>query len=56
MRAMDCSHPAHAEDAHFTADTDDDLIEQVKRHRDQYHPEITDDQVRELVTANAYDE
>jgi hypothetical protein len=52
---MDCSHPAH-EDVHFTAATDDELFEQVKRHRDQFHPELTDDQVRETISANAYDE
>jgi hypothetical protein len=55
MRAMDCSHPAHAEDVHFTAATDDELFEQVKQHRDEYHPEMSDDQVREVIAANAYD-
>jgi hypothetical protein len=55
MRAMDCVHDAH-EDMHFTADTDEDLIEQVRQHRDQHHPELTDDQISEMVAANAYDE
>jgi hypothetical protein len=55
MRAFDCVHEAH-EDMHFTGQTDEDLIEQARRHRDEYHPEMTDDQIREVVTANAYDE
>jgi hypothetical protein len=55
MRAMDCVHDAH-EDVHFTADNDDDLMDQVRRHRDEFHPEMSDDQIREYVAANAYDE
>lgn len=55
MRALDCVHDAH-EDIHFAAETDDDLVEQIRRHRDQYHPEMSDDDVREIVSANAYDE
>jgi hypothetical protein len=55
MRAMDCVHDAH-EDMHFTAENDDELIEQIRQHRDQYHPEIADDQIREMVAASAYDE
>lgn len=55
MRALDCVHEAH-EDMHFSAETDDELLEQVRRHRDQHHPEMSDDDVREIVAANAYDE
>jgi hypothetical protein len=55
MRALDCVHDAH-EDIHFTAESDDDLIRQVREHRDQYHPEISDDDIQNLVAANAYDE
>jgi hypothetical protein len=55
MRAMVCVHDAH-EDVHFTAETDENLLEHVRRHRDEYHPELTDDQVRDHVAANAYDE
>jgi hypothetical protein len=56
MRAMDCSHPAHAERTFtFTAATDDELFEQVKAHRDEYHPEMSDDQVREAIAASARD-
>ena len=55
MRALDCVHEAH-DDMHFTGETDDDLVAQVLRHRDQYHPEMSDDDVRAIVAANAYDE
>jgi hypothetical protein len=55
MRAMDCVHPDH-EDMHLTAATDDDLVEQAKRHRDEYHPEMSDDQIRDYVAQSAYDE
>lgn len=55
MRAMDCKHPAH-DDVHFTAGTDDELFEQVKRHRDEHHPELSDDQLRETIAQSAYDE
>jgi hypothetical protein len=55
MRGFDCVHEAH-EDVHFSAETDEELIEQVRPHRDEYHAEITDTQIREMVTAGAYDE
>jgi hypothetical protein len=55
MRAFDCSHESH-EDIHFSAENDEGLIEQIRQHRDQYHPEIGDEQIREMVTAGAYDE
>ncbi|MDQ4027441.1 MAG: hypothetical protein M3214_05235 [Actinomycetota bacterium] len=55
MRALDCVHDAH-EDIHFTAESDDDLLGQVREHRDQYHPEMSDDDVRNIVAASAYDE
>ena len=55
MRGFDCSHESH-EDVHFSADTDEELIEQVRKHRDEYHQEISDEQIREMVTAGAYDE
>jgi hypothetical protein len=55
MRAFDCIHEGHA-DVHFTAETDEALIEQIRQHRDQFHTEISDEQIREMVTASAYDE
>jgi hypothetical protein len=55
MRAFDCVHEAH-EDVHFSGENDEALIEQIRQHRDQFHPEIGDEQIREMVTAGAYDE
>lgn len=55
MRALDCVHDEH-EDMHFTGADDDELTARVREHRDQYHPEITDDQITQLVTSSAYDE
>jgi predicted small metal-binding protein len=55
MRAMDCVHDDH-QDMHFTAADDDELVQRVKEHRDEYHPEITDDQISQLVASSAYDE
>ncbi len=55
MRALDCSHEAH-DDVHFTADDDEGLVEQVRRHRDEYHPEMSDDDVRQIVAQGAYEE
>jgi hypothetical protein len=53
---MDCRAPDAHEDMHFTAESDQDLIAKVQQHRDQYHTDITDDQIRELVATSAYDE
>ncbi len=55
MRALDCIHEEH-ENMHFTADDDDALLQRVKEHRDQYHPDITDDDISQLVASSAYDE
>ena len=55
MRGLDCVHEAH-EDIHFTGETDEDLIGQVRQHRDQYHPEMSDDDVRQVVASGAYDD
>ncbi len=56
MRAMDCRAPGTHEDIHFTAGSDGDLVNQVRAHRDEYHADITDEQIDELVTSSAYDE
>jgi hypothetical protein len=55
MRAIDCKEPPH-EEMHFTGATDDELISQLMMHRDEYHPEVTDDQLRQSVAQTAYDE
>jgi hypothetical protein len=55
MRAFDCVHDTHA-DVHFSAENDEALVEQVRKHRDQFHSEISDEKIREMVTTDAYDE
>lgn len=55
MRAMDCKHEAH-DDVHFTAEDDDRLFGKVKEHTTELHPEITDEQIREMISSSAYDE
>ena len=55
MRAVDCVHPAH-EDVHATAATDDELVEQVRQHITQVHPDMSPDDATEIVAQGAYDE
>ncbi len=55
MRAFDCSHESH-EDVHFSAEDDEVLVDQIRQHRDGYHQEMSDEQIREMVAAGAYDE
>jgi hypothetical protein len=31
-------------------------LEKVRQHRDEHHPEMTDEQIQDHVAANAYDE
>ena len=52
MRAMDCECGHHLE-----AETDDQLVAAGVQHVREVHPDmgLSDDQIRELVTANAYD-
>ena len=52
MRAMDCECGHHLE-----AEDDERLIEEGRAHIGEEHPEmdVSDDQLRELVAANAYD-
>jgi hypothetical protein len=55
MHALDCIHEGH-EDMHISANDDAELLAMAMQHRDEYHPEMSDDQIREIVTAGAYDE
>ncbi len=55
MRALDCVHDAH-DDKHLVAEDDEGLVAQVMQHRDEYHPELTDDDVQQVVAQRAYDE
>lgn len=54
-RAFDCKDPAH-DDMHFSAQNDDELFGKIQQHRDEYHTELTDDELKQLISTNAYDE
>jgi predicted small metal-binding protein len=54
-RALDCRHSAH-EGMHFSAQNDDELFRKVQEHRNQYHTEISDDDIKQLISTSAYDE
>lgn len=56
MRAMDCSDPGTHEDIHFSADDDDELFAQVKQHTTEFHPDMTDGQIRQMISSDAYNE
>ncbi len=54
MLAFDCVLETH-ENAHFTAENDQSLIERIRQHCHQYHPELSDAEIREMFDAGAYD-
>jgi hypothetical protein len=54
MLAFDCVLETH-EDVRFTAENEQRLIEKIRQHCVQYHPEISNDEIREAVKAGAYD-
>ena len=53
IRAFDCFDPIH-EEAHFTAETDDVLAQKVVGHFEQYHPDVSEQKVLELVATGTY--
>jgi hypothetical protein len=53
VRAFDCTDPMHDE-AHFTAETGDVLVEKVLGHFAEYHPEIARDAVLQMLAAASY--
>lgn len=54
-RALDCNDPAH-DDMHFTAQDDDELFGKIQQHRDEYHTEMSNDQIKQMISTDAYDE
>lgn len=54
MRAIDCDQ-GH-DKMHFTAENDEELLVKVKAHAAEYHPEMSEDQVKEFMAKIAYDE
>ena len=55
MRAVDCVHPAH-EDLHATGENDEELIEKVRQHIAEVHPDMNPDEATGIVAQGAYDE
>ena len=55
MKAYDCNDPKHGP-MHFTGQDNDDLVMQMKRHRDEHHMEMTDEQIEAGISSDAYDE
>jgi hypothetical protein len=54
-RAVDCIHPAH-EDLHATAENDEELINVVRQHIQDAHPDMNPEQAVDIVAQGAYDE
>ncbi len=54
MRALDCSM-GH-DTIHFSAETDEELMQKVRDHAAQAHPELGEDQLREMFTQMVHDE
>lgn len=54
-RALDCKDPAH-DDIHFSAQNDDELFGKIQQHRDEYHTEMSDDQIKQMISTDAYEE
>jgi predicted small metal-binding protein len=50
MRVLDCDCGKTLQAAN-----DDDLVTEVRRHADETHPDLTDEQVRQLVADRAYE-
>lgn len=54
-RGLDCRDQAH-DDIHFSGSDDADLERQVREHRDEFHQEMSDDDVKQVVGQGSYDE
>lgn len=53
---MDCSDPGTHEDVHFTAENDGELFQKIQQHRDEYHQGMSDDEIKAMISTDAYDE
>ena len=54
-RALDCIDPSH-DDVHATAENDEELINVVRQHIQDAHPDMNPEQAVEIVSQGAYDE
>ena len=57
MRAYDCPHDDGTMHK-VTGSDDEELLRNLKAHFDEYHMDLgmSDDQIRQTIAANAYDE
>jgi hypothetical protein len=56
MRALDCRDPSTHDDIHFSSEDDDQLFAEVQSHTQEHHPEMTDEDIRQMIATSAYDE
>lgn len=54
MRAIDCEQ-GH-DKIHLSGATDDELMEKVRQHATEYHPDLSEDQLRGMFDQMVYDE
>jgi len=54
MRAIDCSE-GH-DTVHMAAETDDELMRQVRAHAAEVHPELNDEQLQGMFAQLVHDE
>lgn len=54
MRAIDCDQ-GH-DKIHLSAETDEELLEKVRQHSAEYHPDLTEEQIRGLFDQMVHDE
>ena len=49
MRGFNCVDPSH-DRVEFTGADDEDLFRNIKEHTTQAHPQLTDSQIREMIS------
>lgn len=54
MRAIDCSE-GH-DTIHFSAETDEELMDKVRAHADDVHPEMSDEALQGMFAQLVHDE
>lgn len=48
MRAFDCMDPSHGK-IHFTGEDDVELLDNIKAHAADAHPDLSEGQIREMM-------
>lgn len=54
MRAIDCA--AGHDTLHMSAETDEELMQQVRAHAAEVHPDLTDEQIQATFDQLVHDE